>query len=30
MPIYEASYNLGLAEEERVLPVLCDYFQRDI
>ena len=30
MPIYEASYNLGLAEEERVLPVLCDYFKRDI
>ena len=30
MPIYEASYNPGLAEEERVLPLLCDYFKRDI
>ena len=30
MPFYQTSYNRGLAEEQRVLPVIRTYFERDI
>ena len=30
MPYYEASYKAGLAVENKVFPVMCSYFQRNI
>jgi len=30
MPIYEREYQLGSLHEQKVLPIIRDYFQRDI